>query len=117
MGEFKKIKIKNRTYYFYNSMINFKNFVPNFLKINKTSYKNIGIYNNGYITIKKIDNYEIIYCVNPLYLNVNHANRYIEKKNGSKYLIFDTTDENKELQKKLRCLEWNQKQNRRNKCC
>ena len=40
-----------------------------------------------------------------------------KKKNGSKYLIFDTTDENKELQKKLRCLEWNQKQNRRNKCC
>ena len=80
MGEVKKIKIKNRTYYFYNGMINFKNFVPNFLKINKKSYKNIGIYNNGYITIKKIDDYEIIYCVNPLYLNVNHANRYIEEK-------------------------------------
>ena len=31
---------------------------------------------------------------------VNHANGYIEGKNGNKYLIFDSTDENKELLKK-----------------
>ena len=37
---------------------------------------------------------------------VNHANRCIEEKNENKYLIFDSTDENKELLKKiLRCLE------------
>ena len=70
------------------------------LKIDKNSYKNIGIYNIGYITIKKIDDYENIYSVNPLYLLVNHANGYIEEKNGNKYLIFDSTDENKELLKK-----------------
>ena len=34
----------------------------------------------GYITIKKTDDYENIYSVNPLYLRINHANRYIEKK-------------------------------------
>ena len=35
MGEVKQINIKNRTYYFYNDMINLKNFVPNLLKIDK----------------------------------------------------------------------------------
>ena len=37
--------------------------------------------------------------MNPLYLLVNHANRYIEEKGVSKYLIFGSTDENKELAK------------------
>ena len=100
MGEVKQIEIKNRTYYFYYDMFNLKNFEPNLLKIDKKSYKNIGIYNIGYITIKKIDDYENIYSVNPLYLQVNHANGYIEEKNGNKYLIFDSTDDNKELLEK-----------------
>ena len=54
----------------------------------------------GYITIKKTDDYENIYSANPLYLRINHANRYIEKENGNKYSVFDSTDENKELLKK-----------------
>ena len=95
MGEVKQINIQNRTYYFCNDMININNFEPNLLKIDRESYKNIGIYNNGYITIKKIDDYENIYSVNPLYLNVNHVSGYIEEKNENKYLIFDSTDENK----------------------
>ena len=61
-------------------MINIKNFDPILLKIDKKSYKNIGIYNIGYITIKKIDDCENIYSVNPLYLLLNHANRYTEGK-------------------------------------
>ena len=65
------------------------------------SQKNIGIYNIGYIAIKKIDDCEGIYHVNPLYLKVNHANGYIQEKNVNKYLIFDTTDENKELLKNM----------------
>ena len=74
MGEVKQINIKNRTYYFYNDIINLKNFESKLLKIDKKSYKNIGIYNIGHITIKKINDYENIYSVNPLYLLVNHAN-------------------------------------------
>ena len=71
------------------------------LKIDRKSYKNIGIYNIGYITIKKIDDCENIYSVNPLYLLINHASGYIaEEENENKYLIFDSTDENKELLKK-----------------
>ena len=66
----------------------------------------IGIYNTGYITIKKIDDCETIYSVNPLYLLVNHANGYIEEKDVNKYLIFDSTDENKELLKKYNDV-WN----------
>ena len=61
-------------------MINLKNFEPNLLKIDRKSYKNIGIYNIDYITIKKIDDCENIYSVNPLYLLVNHAGEYVEEK-------------------------------------
>ena len=83
MGEVKQINIKNRTYYFYNDMINIKNFEPNLLKIDRKSYKNISIYSIGYITIKKIDDCENIYSVNPLYLLVNHASGYIKEKKGN----------------------------------
>ena len=100
MGLVKQIDIKNRTYYFYNDMINIKKFDSNLLKINKKSYKDIGIYNIRYITIKKIDDYENIYSVNPLYLIVVDASGYIEEKGVNKYLIFDSSDENKELLKK-----------------
>ena len=54
----------------------------------------------GTSQFKKIDNCENIYSVNPLYLLVNHASGYIEEKNGNKYLIFDSVDENKEVLKK-----------------
>ena len=106
MGTVKQMNIKNRTYYFYNNIINLKNFNSKLLKIDKKSYENIGIYNIGYITIKKIDDCENIYSVNPLYLLVNHANGYIEEKGVNKYLIFDSTDENKELLKKYNDV-WN----------
>ena len=99
MGEVKQINIKNRTYYFYNDIIDLKDFDAKLLKIDKKSYKNIDIYYIGYITIKKIDDYESIYSVNPLYLRIDHANGYIEEKNGKKYLFFDSVDENKELLK------------------
>ena len=61
-------------------MINIKHFDPILLKIDKKSYKDIGIYNFGFITIKKIGDSENIYSVNLLYLLVNHANGYLEEK-------------------------------------
>ena len=70
------------------------------LEIDKKSYKDICIYKIGYITIKKVDDYENIYSVNPLYLTSNHASGYIEEKGANKYLVFDSIDENKELLKK-----------------
>ena len=100
MGEVKQIEIKIRTCYFYNDMVNLKDFEPNLLKIDKKSYKNISIYNIGYITFKKIDDYESVYSVNPLYVRINHANGYIKEKDENKYLISYPTDENKELLRK-----------------
>ena len=99
MGEVKQINIKNRTYYFYNDIIDLKDFDAKLLKIDKKSYKNIDIYYIGYITIKKIDDYVRAYDVNLLYLRINHASGYIEEKSGNKYLIFDSVDENKEVLK------------------
>ena len=96
MGEIKQIDIKNRTYYFYNDIIDLKDFDARLLKIDKKSYKNIGIYNIGYITIKKIGDCKNIYSVNPLYLRITHTSGYIEEINENKYLIFDSIDENKE---------------------
>ena len=100
MGEVKQVNITNRTYYFYNGITDLKDFEPNLLKNNKKHYKGINIYYTRYITIKKIDDYESIYSLNTLYLRINHASGYIEEKNGNKYLIFESVDENKELLKK-----------------
>ena len=89
------------------------------LKIDKKSHKDIGIYNIGYITKKKSDDCQNIYSVNPLYLfidhasgyveekdlnplylNIDHTSGYIKEKGVNNYLVFDFTDENKELLKK-----------------
>ena len=111
MGNIKQINIKTWTYNFFNDMINIKDFDSSLLKIYKKSYKKIGIYNIGYITIKKIDDYEQYYdfddYINPLYLMIGEVIGRIEESNGNKYLIFDSTDENKEVLKKLqRTLGW-----------
>ena len=102
MGVIKQINIKNRTYYFYNDIIDLENFKLNLLNIDKISYKDIDIYNIGYITIKKIDDCKNIYSVNPLYSNIAHSSGYSEEKGMNKYLVFDCTDENIELVKKYK---------------
>ena len=47
MGNIKQINIKNRTYYFFDDMINIKDFHPSLIKIYKKSFKNIGVYHIG----------------------------------------------------------------------
>ena len=101
MRTVKQINIKNRTYYFYNDIIDLENFDSSLLKLDKKSNKDIGIYNIGYITIKTIGNCKNIYSVSPLYLRVDHVNGYIEEKGVNKYLIFDSTDENKDVLKNI----------------
>ena len=100
MGTIKQINIKNRAYYFYNDIIYLENVDARLLKIDKKSYKVIGIYNIGYIKKKKSDDCKNINSVNPLYLNIGHVIGYIEEKGGKKYLVFDSINENKELIKK-----------------
>ena len=73
--------------------IDIKQFDSTLLKFDKKSYKDIGIYEFVYITIKKVDDCENIYGVNRLYMFDNHVSGYIEEKRVNKYLIFESTDE------------------------
>ena len=80
MGNIKEIRIKNRTYYFFDDMINIRNFDPSLLKKGKNSYKRIGIYNIIlYITMKNSDHVKIN-SVNPLYITINEVGGSIGEK-------------------------------------
>ena len=48
----KDIDTKIRTYYFFDDIINIKNFDPNNIKIDEKSCKDILIYYIGYMTIR-----------------------------------------------------------------
>ena len=82
-------------------MINFKNFDSNLLSIYKISFKSTDavIYNIRHITTKSLDHVNID-KENPLYLVFNNIDGYIEESNEDKYLIFASTDKNKEVLKK-----------------
>ena len=100
MGENRQIDIKNRTYYFYNDQINLKDFDVRLLKVVKKDYKEIDIYYIGYVTNKKIANFNNINSVNPLYLMINKMIGHFEEKSGNRYLVLDDVDENNEVSKK-----------------
>ena len=78
MGTIKEINIKNQTYYFYNDIIDIETFDSNMLKLDKKLYKDLDIYNIGYVTIKKIGDCYDVNSVNPLYLRINNASGYIK---------------------------------------
>ena len=60
--------------------------------------------------LKIIRDCENIYSLNPLYLIIGEVDGHTEEKNGSKYLIFDSADENKEVLEK--CAEpWDEIKN------
>ena len=77
-GKVRQIEMKNRTYYFYNNIINIEEFNSSLLKIDKKSYKDIDIYYIGHITNKKIGDCENIYIVNTLYLRIGKVDGHIE---------------------------------------
>ena len=95
----KDVSIKNHTYYFFDDIVNIKNFDPSNIKIDEISYKNILIYYIRYVTIKDLKNVKIN-NVNPLYLIFNKVNGYFEEINGNKYLTLISTNESKENFKK-----------------
>ena len=99
MGLINEINIKNQTYFFYNDIIDIETFDK---KLDKKSYKDLDIYNVGYVAIKKVGSGYDVNSVNPLYLRINNANGYIADVNEDKYLVFDDTykNENKKLLKK-----------------
>ena len=93
----KQLNIKNRTYYFYNDLINIKDLDPKLLKLDKKSSLDISIYYIGYVT--KNAEYSIN-SVNSLYLLVDEIDGFIEEKEGNKYLNIAFTDSNNEVLKK-----------------
>ena len=93
----KGISIKNRGYYFFNDMITLKDFDESNLKVDKTCCKHIDIYYTGYITIKKINDYENIHSVNLLYLIIHSATGCFTEENDNKYLILDSTNKYEEV--------------------
>ena len=97
MGKVKELNIKNETYYFFNDIIDIRNFKSNLLKIDKKPYKDFDIYYIGYITIKKSENCKNIYSVNPLHLIFYSATGYFEEKNGEKCLILHSTKKYEEV--------------------
>ena len=99
MGNIKEISIKNQIYYSFDDMINIKHFDPRLIKIDKKSYKNIGIYYIGCITVKDSDHVKIN-GVKPLYLIIDEVDGYIDESNGNKYLTFGSTDKNKKVLEK-----------------
>ena len=100
MGNIKEINIKKQTYYFFKDMTNLKGIDPNLPKTDKNSYKNIDIYYIGYITVKDSD-YLKINRVNPVYLIISKIDRCIKEKNGRKYLVFDSANENNKVLKNI----------------
>ena len=93
----KQVNVKNRTYYFWNDLINIKDFDPRLLKLNKKLSMSVSIYYIGYVT--KNPEYSIN-SLNPLYLLVDEIDGFIEEKEGSKYLNIAFTDSNNEVLKK-----------------
>ena len=65
MRQDKQLNIKNQTYYFFDDMIDIRNFQSNLLKIDKNPYKDYDIYYIGYVTMKKFSDCEHIHSVNP----------------------------------------------------
>ena len=94
----KQMNIKNRTYYFYDDMVNVKNFDSNLLKLDKKTSKDIAIYFIGYVS--KNDEYKIN-SVNPLYLLVHRIDGFIEEKEGSEYLRIASAFRNREVLKNM----------------
>ena len=86
MGQVKEINIKNQTYYFFDNMVDIKNFHSNLLKIDKKSYQDIDIYYIGYIMIKKFGDCENMHSVNSLYLIIHSATGHFKEKKRRKTL-------------------------------
>ena len=84
---FRQLNIEGRTYYFYNDLINMKNFNSNNLKLDKKSVLGNDVYYILYITKKSQWNVD---SVSLLYLMINRMKGHFEEKDGDKYLIISS---------------------------
>ena len=94
MGTTKEINIKNRTYYYYNVIIDLDEFDESKIKVDKKDFNDIDIYYLGYEYKKKITECNIIRSVNPLYLRIVYTKGQIEKgKDDAWYLVISDKDD------------------------
>ena len=75
-NEFKKVRNKDRTYYYFNDIIKLEDFDFNIL-IDKKSHENILIYNISY---------KILIGPKPLRIRFDKIHRFIRVYDGSRYL-------------------------------
>ena len=95
----KEMDIINQTYYFFDDIINIKNFDLNNIRIDEKSYKR-HCYLLHQICDDQNSKYVKINSAISLYLIFNKVNGYFEKINGNKYLMLVPTNENKAKMKK-----------------
>ena len=79
MGTTKEVNIKNRTYCYYNDVIDLDEFDESKIKADKKDFNDIDIYHLGYEYKKKITECNIIRSVNPLYLRIVGIKSQFEK--------------------------------------
>ena len=98
MGTTKEINIKNRTYYFYNDIINLDEFDVSKIKVDEKDFNDIDIYYLGYEHKKKISECNVINSVNPLFLRIININGQFKKgKDDAWYLVISDKDVYKKL--------------------
>ena len=83
----RQLNIKSKTYYFYNDLINIKNFNNNKLIVDKKGVLGNDVYYIGYITKKPQWH---VFSVNPLYLIINKIKGHFQEVDGDKYLIISS---------------------------
>ena len=87
----RQLNIKNRSYYFYNDLINVLNFEASDLKLDKKTWKELDIYYIGYVDKDKPAEWKVN-SANQLYLIINRFHRIVLEKNGNKFLTIDKRD-------------------------
>ena len=86
----RQLNIKSKAYYFYNDLINIKDFDNNKLKLDKKNVLGNDVYYIGYITKKPQWR---VFSVNPLYLMIDKIKGHFEEVDGDKYLIISSENE------------------------
>ena len=66
----RQLNIRNKTYYFYNDLINILNFESVNLNLDKKAWKDIDIYYVAYVDKNKSNDWKVR-SVNPLHLMIN----------------------------------------------
>ena len=95
MGELRQINIKNRSYYFYNDIIDFDEFDESKIKIYKKDFNDIDICYLGYEYKKIITQCNVINSVNSLYLRIRDVKGQFKKgKYGNVWYLIIFGDAN-----------------------